>query len=292
MSSVDPAAVKAGQRASWDAISVGWESAWNVFDRGAASVTTELLRLGGVRPGQRVLDVATGLGEPALSAARAVGPDGQVVGVDISQGMLAIARRRATALGLSNVDFVVGDVESVDLADHSFDVALSRWGLMFAVDHVAAFRQLVRLLVPGGVLAAAIWGPPESVPMLALGYRVLVERLALPEPPPGTPGPFSMSDPRKVADELVAAGLLDVSVTEFVVPFEASAQEYADFNRDVLPPDLLEKIRERDGSVEDPGTWGAIADAAQRYAGGSGSGGDGPVLALPSTALCVRAVAP
>jgi SAM-dependent methyltransferase len=287
---IDPVAVKRGQAAAWDAISSGWELALGVFERGAASMTERLLELGGVRPGQSVLDVGTGLGEPALPAARAVGPAGRVVGVDISPAMLEVARRRACAAGggAAPVDFVVADLESIDLPARSFDVALSRWGLMFALDHVAALRTLRGLLVPGGVLAAAVWSTPQRAPMMSMGYSVLAERLELPPPPPGMPGPFSMADPERVAGELAEAGFAEVSVTEFVVSFRLdSPQEYAAFTRDVSPPALLRSIRDRFGSEDDPGTWEAVAAAAARHAGG-GAGG----LSLPSTALCLRAVAP
>lgn len=288
-SRIDPVTVKREQAAAWDAISSGWELALGVFERGAASVTERLLELGGVRPGQSVLDVGTGLGEPALPAARLVGPSGRVVGVDISPAMLEVARRRArTADGAAPVDFVVADLESIDLPARSFDVALSRWGLMFAVDHVAAFRSLLRLLVPGGVLAAAVWSTPPRAPMMSMGYSVLSERLELSPPPPGTPGPFSMADPERVASELAEAGFAEVSVSEFVVPFRLETpQEYAAFNRAVSPPALLRSIRDRFGSEDDPGTWQAVAAAAARHAD-AGS----PGLSLPSTALCLRAVAP
>lgn len=286
---IDPQAVKADQRASWDAISAGWEQVGEVFERGAALVTRHLLELGGVRPGQSILDIATGRGEPALSAARIVGPAGQVVGVDISAAMLAVARQRAADAGLDNVELVVGDLESIDLSPRSFDVALSRWGLMFAVDHVAAFRSIARLLVPGGVLAAAVWGPPAAAPFLSAGYTVLSERLRLPDPPPGLPGPFSMSDPERLAGSLAEAGFGDVSVAELVVPFRVdTAEEYADFNRAVSPPKLLEMVRDRFGSADDPQTWRAVAAAAEKY----GTGDRGAGLALPSTALCLRGVAP
>lgn len=285
---LDPQAVKADQRASWDAISAGWERAAEVFERGAAPVTQHLLELGGVRPGQSILDIATGRGEPALSAARVVGPAGRVVGVDISAAMLARARQRAAEAGLDNVEFITGDVEGIDLPAYSFDVALSRWGLMFAVDHVAALRSIARLLVPDGVLAAAVWGPPATAPFMSAGYAAMKERLELPDPPPGLPGPFSMSDPERLAGSLVEAGFADVSVTEFVVPFRVDTpEEYADFNRAVSPPKLLETIRDRFGSTDDRETWQAVAAAAEK----NSISGNGEGLALPSTALCLRAVA-
>jgi hypothetical protein len=120
--------------------------------------------------------------------------------------------------------------------------------------------------------------------MLSLGYAVLAARLELPAPPPGTPGPFSMADPAQLVRELAAAGFVDVSVEEFVVPFRfASTQEYVDFNRAVTPPRLLGLIRERFGSVDDPTTWAAVGAAAEAYRE------DGGGLFMPSTALTVLA---
>ncbi|MDL4776692.1 MULTISPECIES: class I SAM-dependent methyltransferase [Thermomonosporaceae] len=286
---LDPRTVKREQRTTWDGIGPGWEASLETFERGAAAVTGRLLALGGVRRGHRVLDVATGLGEPALAAARMVGPAGRVLGTDISPAMLEIARRRAGELG--NVKFAAGDLESLDLepglAPGSFDVVLSRWGLMFAVDHAALFRSLAGLLAPGGVLAAAVWGPPQAVPMMSLGYSVLGERLELPPPPAGQPGPFSMSDPGRLARVLAGAGFTGVSVEEFTVPFRfGSTREWVDFTRAVTPRALIRRVGERFGSEDDPATWGAVGTAAERFRSADGG------LSLPSTALCLRAVAP
>ncbi|MBV9445812.1 MAG: class I SAM-dependent methyltransferase [Streptosporangiaceae bacterium] len=275
--------IKAQQRAGWDAVSAGWDTALETFERGAMSATRRLLELGGVREGQTVLDLGTGVGEPALTAATLVGPSGRVVGLDFSSSMLAIARRRGAAL--SNVEFVEGDLEYVDFPERSFDVVLSRWGLMFAVDRSSMFERLRKIIVPGGVLAAAVWGPASSVPMLQLGFEPLVARLELPPPPPGAPGPFSMSDGDQVAHELKAAHFSEVSVTEFTVPFRvASMQEYADMTKALTPPSIKNMIKERFGSVDDPATWKAVGETVAPYA----KNGE---ISLPSTALCIRAVA-
>ncbi|WBB53775.1 class I SAM-dependent methyltransferase [Verrucosispora sp. WMMD573] len=282
--STDAAAVKAEQRRTWDAVSDGWTREWQTFERGGAALTTRLLALGGVRPGHRVLDVATGPGEPALSAADVVGPTGTVTGVDLSPAMVAVARHRAA--GQRNVNFLVADLETMELPPHAFDVVLSRLGLMFAVDPDAAFRRVARLLAPGGVLAAAVWGPPARVPLMSLGYGVLARLLDLPSGPPGSPGPYRLCDPQALAAGLDAAGLSDVTVAEYPVPFRFDGPgEYARFTRAVAPPPVRERV-DALGAAEQDALWAAVAGAAERHVGGDG------VVELTSTALTVRAVAP
>jgi SAM-dependent methyltransferase len=198
--------------------------------------------------------------------------------------MLEIARERAG--GLANIDFVQGDLESIELPERSFDVVLSRFGLMFAVDHVAAFRRIASLLVPGGVLAAAVWGPSRTQ-LMSQGPAALAERLEMPAPPPDAPGPFSMSDPERLSRELSEAGFVDVSVADVVAPFEfATVSGYVRYTRAMMPPAFLEKVRESFGSEDAPEAWDAVGDAVALHAGDDG------VVRLPSTALCLRAVAP
>ncbi|WP_033442122.1 class I SAM-dependent methyltransferase [Saccharothrix sp. NRRL B-16314] len=281
----DPVRFKEQQRVNWDAISSGWLTVVETFERGASVVTERLLDLAGVAPGMSVLDVGTGVGEPALSAAAVVGPTGRVVGVDLSPRMVELARHRAT--GFDNAEFLVGDVESLDLVGGGFDVVLSRWGLMFAPDRRAAFRSLAAALRPGGVLAASTWGPPETAPMMSLGFGVLARRLELAPPPPGTPGPFSMSDADALVAEVAAAGFTDVSVTAVDVPFVLNSSEaYAVFSKAVLPPGLRQLVRERLGAEDDPSLWAEVGAAVAGRQGPDGR------VELPSRALCLRATAP
>ncbi len=281
----DPVSFKRTQRATWNAISAGWLSCQDDFETGGAAVTARLLELAGVGAGQRVLDIGTGTGQPALTAASVVGPTGRVTGIDLAPEMIARARDRAAGLG--QVEFVVGDVEAQEFPSAAFDVVLSRWGLMFAVDRVAMFRTLARVLVPGGVLAAAVWAEPALAPMMSLGFRVIAERLGLPPGPPGAPGPFSMADPETVTAELTEAGFGAVAVTRFQVPFVLeSPDRYIEFSKVVSPPSLKDMLRERFGSADDPRTWAAVGAAVEPYRGPDGE------VSLPSTALLLRAVAP
>lgn len=279
----DASAIREQQRSIWNGVSPGWQRWGREFERGAATVTARLLELAGAAPGRRVLDVGSGTGEPALSAARAVAPGGHVVGVDLSPAMVAAAR--AAADGVEDVEFVIGDVETAALPLRSFDAALSRWGVMFAADRVELLRVVAGLLEPGGVLAAAVWADPPRVPMISLAFRVISCHLELGTPPPG-PGPFTMYDPVAAAAEVERAGFGDVEVHELSVPFRlGSVEEFARFSRDVLPPGMRRVLKERCGSVEDPGVWAAFDAAARAYRTPDGA------VSLPSACLCIRAVA-
>lgn len=272
--------IRTEQTAIWDAVSDGWLAWTEDFERAAAAVSAELVRLGGVSAGQSVLDYGTGLGEPALTAADVVGASGEVVGVDLSPRM--VERARVRARGRPGVRFAVGGVEVVP-GDH--DVVLSRWAIPFAGDRGELFRALRTALRPGGVLAAAVWGPPAEAPMIALGFGVVGRLLEFGPPPPG-PGPFTLSDPAVLRAEPVAAGFRDVTVTEMVVGFRlASPEAFADFALDVLPPRPRGALRGKYGDERHPEVLAALAEAAERF---RGDGGD---VHLPSRCLLLRAVA-
>ncbi|WP_437754960.1 class I SAM-dependent methyltransferase [Sorangium sp. So ce1389] len=117
--------------------------------------TVERVRL---EPGHRVLDVCSGTGSSAIPAARAVGPTGSVLAVDLADALLDRGRAKARALGLSNLDFRCADVETLDLQPGSFDAIICVFGIFFMPDMPAAVRRLWRWLKPGGALAITTWG--------------------------------------------------------------------------------------------------------------------------------------
>ncbi|MEH1014701.1 class I SAM-dependent methyltransferase [Micromonospora sp. CPCC 206060] len=282
--SIDVAAIRGEQRTIWNSVAGPWQRWAPQFERGAGVVTRRLIELGGVTAGQRVLDVGTGVGEPARTAAGVVGPGGSVLAIDPAPEMIAAAQRAGA--DRHNLHFAVGDVETATLPLGAFDVVLSRWALMFAADRVATLRRVAGLLRPGGVLAAAVWGPPPSVPMISLGFAVISRQLALDPPPPGGPGPFSMADPTQAAEELRAAGFVEVAVEECVVPFVLdSVDEFVTFTRDVLPPRMRQLLTDRCGAVDDPQIWAAVRAEAERFVTADGT------VSLPSVSLCLRAVA-
>ena len=122
---IDPVDFREAQHKHWDSAAVGWKE-WSEFNDRADGHISERL-VADVQSGSRVLDVAAGYGEPELTAARKVGPEGRVVATDISAEMLAFGRERAAAAGLGNVEFLQSDASGLDFPHASFDAAVSRW---------------------------------------------------------------------------------------------------------------------------------------------------------------------
>lgn len=266
----DPIAYKAAQRRDWTDAASGWRKWWKPLEEALAPAGDRLVELAGIRRGQRVLDVATGVGEPAITAARVVGPTGAVVGTDISPGMLEIARERAAGLGLDNVEFYEMDAEALDFPEGSFDAVLCRFGLMFLPDVDAALRDVRRLPAPRGRFAASVWGPPERVPMNSVILGAVARELELAPPAPGTPGLFALADADALAGRLRAAGFAEVQAETLVVRLEVgSLDEYVRFLQDVAAPInnlLANETPERRSRV-----WRAVAGAAnERFVGADG----------------------
>ncbi len=221
--------MKHEQKLAWDDSAEGWKRWWPTFERAAQRVNDRLVELSSARAGQRILDIATGSGEPALTAARAVGPSGRVVAVDMSPGMLKIASERIASAGLTNVELVESDAESLLLDGHSFDAALCRWGFMFMPDLDGLLHKLHRALIPGGRIATAVWSTGDKVPICSLA-RDAIRQITGITPPPNAPDPLKLADTSILERALVAAGFCDVSIERLAVTFEfASADEFADF---------------------------------------------------------------
>ncbi|MDQ3976623.1 MAG: methyltransferase domain-containing protein, partial [Thermoproteota archaeon] len=124
-STFDPDSFKMAQREGWDSVAAGWKEWWVTIEKGAQKLSQRLIELAEIKPGQRVLDIATGIGEPSITAAKVVGKGGHVLATDISRQMLANAKERATSLRLQDIiEFRETDAENLDLANSSFDAAL------------------------------------------------------------------------------------------------------------------------------------------------------------------------
>jgi SAM-dependent methyltransferase len=257
------------QRSSWNEASKGWRD-WSEFiDRSTAPVSERLVAMARVEPGQRVLDVAAGYGEPSLRAAGIVGPEGSVVATDISAGMLAYGRERAAAAGLQNVEFIESDAASLDFPPASFDAAVSRWGIIFDPDGEGAAARVRGFLKPGARMAISSWGPPERVPFIALPMATVMKLLEVPPPPPGTPGPLSRPTPAAIGGLLEGGGFAEVEVEELDVTFEYdSAEEFTRSTQEMIPP-VTNMLKPHPPEVQQR-AWQAVTDAARAHASEDG----------------------
>jgi SAM-dependent methyltransferase len=258
-----------GQRSNWNEASKGWRD-WSEFiDRSTTEVSDRLVAMAAVAPGHRVLDVAAGYGEPSLTAARVVGPEGSVVATDISAGMLAYGRERAAAAGFDNIQFVESDAASLDFPPDSFDAAVSRWGIIFDPDGEGAAARVRGFLKPGARMAISSWGPPERVPFIAVPMGTVLNLLEVSPPPPGTPGPLSRPTPAAIGGLLEGGGFADVEIEELEVTFEySSAEEFTRSTREMIPP-VTNMLKPHPPEVQQQ-AWRAVTDAARAHASEDG----------------------
>ncbi|MGH9975502.1 MAG: class I SAM-dependent methyltransferase, partial [Nitrososphaeraceae archaeon] len=142
---IDPERYKAGQRQGWDSVSSGWQKWWKTVEAAGEKVSRRLIELAEIKEGSKVLDIATGIGEPSITAAHQVGKSGHILAIDISPQMLSIANKRAISLGIQDVmEFREGDIETIDLPMSTFDAVLSRFGLMFLPDLGAGLSNIYK----------------------------------------------------------------------------------------------------------------------------------------------------
>jgi enediyne biosynthesis protein CalE5 len=267
---LDPGEFRAGQRKQWNQAATGWRKWSDLIDRSASAVSERLVELAGVEPGSRVLDVAAGYGEPSLTAARTAGAEGAVVASDISAEMLAYGRERAAAAGIENIEFVESDAAGLEFPEGSFDAALSRFGIIFEPDGEGAAGRVRGFLKPEGRMAIASWGQPEEVPFIAIPMATAIQRLNVPPPPPGTPGPLSRPTPEALGGLLEGGGFSDVQTEDVEVTMEwESPEEFTTFVKDIAPP-IRAIIDPHPDEIQDE-TWQAITDAIRQRAGDDGT---------------------
>ncbi len=214
---MDHAEWKERERKTWSSVAEGWRRRDELLRKGAAPVTERMLELAAIAPGHRVLDIASGTGEPAISAARRVGETGRVIGTDLVEAMLVFAREKAAQAGLDNIEFHCADGEALEVAPASFDAATIRWGLMFMPDPEACLKGVHRALKPGGRLVVACWAAPERNPFVDVALQTLARYREVPRPPEGAPGIFAFADPQRLHAVLAAAGFADVSIEQMEI---------------------------------------------------------------------------
>jgi ubiquinone/menaquinone biosynthesis C-methylase UbiE len=201
----DPAKLKAA--ATYNAAADHFDEAPLGFWARIGRRTVERLDL---TPGAAVLDVGCGAGASALPAAERVGPRGRVIGVDLAERLLVIARQKAARLGLDNIEFRAGDMEQLGYPDGQFDAVVSVFSIFFVPDMVRQARELWRMVRPGGVLAITTWGPRMMEPGTTHWWSAVRERR--PDLVPAVSPWARITEPESLDGLLLEAGIADAEI--------------------------------------------------------------------------------
>jgi len=264
-------------RAAWGAVARGWYAQREVLWKSSRPISEWMVRRLDPQQGDTVLELAAGLADTGLMAARLVGESGRVLVTDFTTGMVAAARRRTEELGVQNAEFRVLDAERMDLETESVDGVLCRWAYMLMIDRPAAFAETRRVLRPGGRLAFSVWAARDRNPALSLVGGVLESQGHVPPSDPEAPNAFAMADPGCIRELVVGAGFAEPEIEE--VAFRWTFSDRDAYGRYVtetsassspilrsLPPEEQSKIREQ------------VHEAARPYR--SGEGYDFPAACL------------
>jgi SAM-dependent methyltransferase len=220
--------VKEGHHSTWSQSAPVWEKYREVIREMYGPITQALIQDAQIGPGNSVLDVATGPGEPALTIADVVGPHGSVFGIDPTPEMVAVAERAVSVSRSNNTHFEIAFADRLPFPTDNFDAVVCRFGVMFFPSPVDGVREMLRVLKPKRRVAFAVWHSPERNPFHYVLVGV-VERYAPSEPaPPDSPDAFRFAAPGKLANVLKEAGAAEVSerVLQFRIEAPVSADEF------------------------------------------------------------------
>ncbi len=222
MTNVDE--VRQRQRLEWRVAASGWRKWDGVVMKTLQQVSDLLIKSAEINPGDFVLDVATGTGEPALTISKLVGPRGRVVGVDLSPDMLDVARERAASQGISNVTFQVNEDEDLSaFPDSTFDAVVCRLGLMFMPEPVRALKGFLRVLKPNRRASVSTWASSPSTAIM----KAVVKHVPDFQPaPPGTPGTqLGIPSPDMLGDIFTRAGFSNYNYQTTAATLQSDSAE-------------------------------------------------------------------
>ena len=210
ISQFDPVKYKNTTRDQWQAAAEAWFRWSPTLNQWLGKATETMLEMAGISAGHRVLDVAAGAGEQSITTAKKVGATGYVLATDISSNILEFAQQMAKQAGLNNIETQVMDGENLTIPDATFDAVISRVGLIYFPDQQRALKEMLRVLKPGGKVAAIVYSTPDKNKFFSVPVSIIRNRAKLPPPLPGQPGPFSLGAEGIIEKTFTQAGFINV----------------------------------------------------------------------------------
>ena len=206
----DPVKYKNTTHDQWQTAAEAWYRWSPTLNQWLGKATETRLEMAGISTGHRVLDVAAGAGEQSITTAKKVGVTGYVLATDISSNILEFAKQMAKQAGLENIETKVMDGENLTVPDSTFDAVISRVGLIYFPDQQRALKEMLRVLKPGGKVAAIVYSTPDKNKFFSVPVSIIRNRAKLPPPLPGQPGPFSLGADGVIEKSFIQAGFINV----------------------------------------------------------------------------------
>lgn len=273
----DPVRYKQTTHDQWQSAAEAWHHWTPTIQAWLRPVTDAMIDLGRIGPGSHVLDVAAGAGDPSLEISELVGPAGRVVATDLSDRILAYAAEQAARRGLTNYDTRVVDGENLDVAAETFDVVMSRVALVYFPDQQRALTGMRRALKAGGRTVHAVYTTADRNGFFSVPIAIIRQRVDLPAPLPGQPGPFSLGGDGALANALARAGFSEVETRVVPAPLRMpSAEECLRFERESFGAlhQMLAGLPERESAA----VWEEIEAALRQFEGPDGFEAPGELI--------------
>lgn len=264
----DPVKYKNTTHDQWQAAAEAWYRWGPTLNQWLGKATDKMLEMAGINEGRRVLDIAAGAGEQSITTARKVGTSGYVLATDISSNILEYAKQMALQAGLTNIETKVMDGENLTLEDETFDAVISRVGLIYFPDQQKALQEMLRVLKPGGKVAAIVYSTPEKNKFFSVPVSIIRTRAKLPPPLPGQPGPFSLGADGIIEKAFSQAGFKNVRAELVDSPLLlSSAKECVRFEKESFG--ALHQMMSSLTDSEKASIWGEIERELQKFESGN-----------------------
>lgn len=260
----DPVKYKSTTHDQWQTAAEAWYRWSPTLSQWLGRATEKMLDMAGITTEHHVLDIAAGAGEQSITAAKRAGTSGYVLATDISANILEYAKQMAQQAGAGNIETKVMDGENLAIQDETFDAVISRVGLIYFPDQQKALKEMLRVLKPGGKMAAIVYSTPEKNKFFSLPVSIIRNRAKLPPPLPGQPGPFSLGAEGVIEKAFTQAGFTNVHSVLVNSPLLLpSAEDCVKFEKESFG--ALHQMMSGLNSLEKESVWKEIEQALKQF---------------------------